>query len=112
MVAPPKVGGHRLAALVLHRELADFVDLVHGGQTVEFKVEEFLVEADSPLSGVTLRDSQIRGRSGAMVFAVEQPEGGIIVNPDPGLAFTDGVRVVAIGTDEQLRRLRSMMVGG
>ncbi|NNF70542.1 MAG: potassium channel family protein, partial [Acidimicrobiia bacterium] len=31
VVAPPKVGGHRLAALVLHRELADFVDLVHGG---------------------------------------------------------------------------------
>ena len=54
VVAPPKVGGHRLAALVLHRELADFVDLVHGGRTVEFKVEEFQIGADSALAGVCL----------------------------------------------------------
>ncbi len=112
VVAPPKVGGHRLASLVLHRELADFVDLVHGGRTVEFKVEEFLVDAGSPLRGVSLRDSQIRGRSGAMVFAVEEPGGGLIVNPDPDLEFTDGSRVVAIGTDDQLARLRSLVDGG
>ncbi len=109
VVAPPKVGGHRLAALVLHRELADFVDLVHGGRTVEFKVEEFLIDHDSSLVGVSLRQSQIRGRSGAMVFAVEEPGGGLIVNPDPDLVFLDGARVVAIGTDEQLGLLRSLV---
>lgn len=109
VVAPPKVGGHRLAALVLHRELADFVDLVHAGRTVEFKVEEFLIDTDSPLAGVSLRESQIRGRSGAMVFAVEEQGGGLIVNPDPDLVFSPGVRVVAIGTDDQLGRLRHLV---
>lgn len=109
VVAPPKVGGHRLAALVLHRELADFVDLVHGGRTVEFKVEEFLIDREGPLAGVSLRESQIRGRSGAMVFAVEEPGGGLIVNPDPDLIFVVGARVVAIGTDEQLARLRALV---
>lgn len=109
VVAPPKVGGHRLAALVLHRELADFVDLVHGGRTVEFKVEEFHVDAASPLAGVSLRESQIRGRSGAMVFAVEEPGGGLIVNPDPDLIFVVEARIVAIGTDEQLGRLRVLV---
>jgi len=112
VVAPPKVGGHRLAALVLHRELADFVDLVHGGRTVEFKVEEFLIRADSSLAGVSLRESQIRGRSGAMVFAVEEPGGGLIVNPDPDLIFAVDARVVAIGTDEQLGRLRVLVESG
>jgi voltage-gated potassium channel len=109
VVAPPKVGGHRLAALVLHRELADFVDLVHGGRTVEFKVEEFHIDAASPLAGVSLRESQIRGRSGAMVFAVEEPGGGLIVNPDPDLIFVVEARIVAIGTDEQLGRLRVLV---
>jgi voltage-gated potassium channel len=112
VVAPPKVGGHRLAALVLHRELADFVDLVHGGRTVEFKVEEFLIDRDGPLAGVSLRESQIRGRSGAMVFAVEEPGGGLIVNPDPDLIFLVGARVVAIGTDDQLGRLRVLVDSG
>lgn len=112
VVAPPKVGGHRLASLVLHRELADFVDLVHGGRTVEFKVEEFLIDGGSALEGVTLRDSQIRGRSGAMVFAVEEPGGGLIVNPDPGLEFASGARLVAIGTDAQLSLLRDLVETG
>ena len=44
-----------------------------------------------------------------MVFAVEEPGGGLIVNPDPGLEFTNGSRVVAIGTDDQLRLLRSLV---
>jgi voltage-gated potassium channel len=109
VVAPPKVGGHRLASLVLHRELADFVDLVHGGRTVEFKVEEFLITPHSPLAGVSLRESHIRGRSGAMVFAVEEVGGGLIVNPDPDLVFSDGVRIVAIGTDDQLGKLRQLV---
>ncbi len=109
VVAPPKVGGHRLASLVLHRELADFVDLVHGGRTVEFKVEEFLIDQNSPMAGVSLRESEIRGRSGAMVFAVEEPGGGLIVNPDPDLIFLSGARVVAIGTDDQLSRLRTIV---
>ncbi|MBT8215973.1 MAG: potassium channel protein [Acidimicrobiia bacterium] len=109
VVAPPKVGGHRLAALVLHRELADFVDLVHGGRTVEFKVEEFLIDAGSALAGVSLRESHIRGRSGAMIFAVEEPGGGLIVNPDPDLVFLAGATVVAIGTDQQLSRLRELV---
>ncbi|MDH3540803.1 MAG: potassium channel protein [Acidimicrobiia bacterium] len=112
VVAPPKVGGHRLAALVLHRELADFVDLVHGGRTVEFKVEEFLIDGGTPLAGVSLRESQIRGRSGAMVFAVEEPGGGLIVNPDPDLIFLVGARIVAIGTDDQLERLRVLVDEG
>ena len=112
VVAPPKVGGHRLAALVLHRELADFVDLVHGGRTVEFKVEEFQIVAGSPLAGVSLRESEIRGRSGAMVFAIEEPGGGLVVNPDPDLVFLDGARVVAIGTDDQLSRLRTLVDSG
>ena len=109
VVRPPKVGGLRLASLVLHRELADFVDLVHGGRTVEFKVQEFLINQRSQLYGVSLRESQIRARSGAMVFAVEEVGGGLIVNPDPDLVFSDGVRIVAIGTDEQLQNLRELV---
>ena len=82
---------------------------MHGGRTVEFKVEEFLIDREGPLAGVSLRESQIRGRSGAMVFAVEEPGGGLIVNPDPDLIFVVGARVVAIGTDEQLGRLRMLV---
>jgi K+/H+ antiporter YhaU regulatory subunit KhtT len=47
-----------------------------------------------------------------MVFAVEEPGGGLIVNPDPDLIFLVGARVVAIGTDDQLSRLRVLVESG
>ena len=46
------------------------------------------------------------------MFAVEEPGGGLIVNPDPDLIFVVDARVVAIGTDEQLGRLRVLVESG
>jgi voltage-gated potassium channel len=111
VVAPQVVGGHRLAELTVHREVADFVDLVHGGRHVEFKVEEFPLEDGASLVGLNLRQSEIRSRSGAMVFALEEPDGGLVVNPNPDIVFAPGCRLVAIGTDSQLQALRKMIEG-
>jgi voltage-gated potassium channel len=41
VVAPQKVGAERLAALALHPDLAEFIDLVVRGRTVEFRVAEY-----------------------------------------------------------------------
>lgn len=109
VVAPQVVGGHRLAELTVHKEVADFVDLVHAGRHVEFRVEEFEIADGTDLAGSNLRDSDIRSRSGAMVFALEQPDGTVVVNPSPDTAFQAGARLVAIGTDQQLRQLRLLV---
>ena len=60
VVAPQAVGGFRLASLALRRELADVIDLIHGGQTVEVRVEELEISPGAPLEGHSLRSAEIR----------------------------------------------------
>ena len=105
VVAPQKVGAERLAALALHPDLAEFIDLVVRGRTVEFRVAEYPIPEGAALVDKTLRELDLRNRVGALVLAVSTPEGSISLNPDPDLRFRAGSVVVGFGTQEQLDRL-------
>ena len=108
VVAPQLVGGQRLAALALKPDLAEFIDLVVSGKTVEFQVEEFTVDAGSFLDGKSLREIDLRRKAGALVLAVGDARGRLTLNPDPGLVFKPQQIVIGIGTSEQLDKLRSL----
>ena len=105
VVAPQQVGAEKLAALTLHPDLAEFIELVVRGRTVEFRVAEYTVPEGAALVGKTLRELDIRNQVGALVLAVGTPEGSLALNPDPDVAFRAGSIVVGFGTQEQLDRL-------
>jgi len=108
VVLPQKVGAQRLAALAGRPHLDEFVDLVLHGKLVELRIEEFAVESRSPLIGSTLRSSDIRGRSGALVLALEDLSGRLVFNPDPGMTFRPSQAFICLGTESQLERLRAL----
>jgi voltage-gated potassium channel len=105
VVAPQRVGAERLAALALHPDLAEFIDLVVRGRTVEFRVAEYPIPDGAELVGKTLRELDLRNKVGALVLAVSTPEGAMSLNPDPDVRFQSGSIVVGFGTQEQLDRL-------
>lgn len=108
VVAPQQVGGERLAALALHPDLAEFIDLVVRGRTVEFRVAEYSVPEGAELVGKSLRELDLRNQVGALVLAVSTPEGKVSLNPDPDLRFEPGSIVVGFGTQSQLDRLAEL----
>ena len=108
VVAPQLVGGERLATLALNPNLAEFIDLVVSGRTVEFRVEEIIVAEDSEIAGRSLRDIDLRNRAGALVLAVGNLPDRLELNPSPGHVFSPGQLVIGVGTEEQLDRLRAM----
>ena len=108
VVAPQQVGAERLAALALHPELAEFIDLVVRGRTLEFRVAEFHVADGASLVGKSLRDLDLRNQIGALVLAVSTQEAGLSLNPDPDTKFWAGSVIVGFGTQEQLDGLRDL----
>lgn len=108
VVAPQRVGAERLAALALHPDLAEFIDLVVQGRTVEFRVAEYTIPEGAALVGKSLRELDLRNRVGALVLAVSTPEGAMSLNPDPDLRFRAGSIVVGFGTQTQLDRLAEL----
>ena len=108
VVAPQRVGAERLAALALHPDLAEFIDLVVRGRTVEFRVAEYNIPEGAALVDKTLRELDLRNQVGALVLAVSTPEGTASLNPDPDLRFRAGSVVVGFGTQQQLDRLSEL----
>ena len=106
VVLPQKVGAQRLAALAGQPHLDEFVDIVLHGKLVELRIEEFTVGTASPLVGTTLRTSDIRSRSGALILAIEDMAGRLVFNPDPGTTFRSAQSFIGMGTEAQLDRLR------
>ena len=72
------------------------------------------VPADSPLAGSTLRDSRIGDHVSAVVVAIHGRD--MVRVPDATTTMADitlraGYSLVAVGTEEQLGRLRELVTG-
>lgn len=111
VVSPQMVGAHRLAALAAEPRLDEFVDVILHGKLLELRIEGFEVAERSVLSGTLIRDSDIREMSGAQVLAIESPDGDIVFNPAPDQLIRPGHTLIAIGSSEQVERLRSIAGG-
>ena len=109
VVAPQLVGGQRIATLAMRPNLAEFIDFVIGGRTVEFQVEEFVIAPGSSIVGRSLRDLDLRRTSGALVLAVGEQPGRLSLNPDPDHVFVPGELVIGVGTTPQLEHLRTLV---
>ncbi len=111
VVSPQLVGAHRMAALAADPRLDEFVDVILHGKLVELRIEGFEVGAGSVLAGALLRDSDIRALSGAQLLALESPGGDIVFNPAPEAMIRPGHTIIAIGSSDQVERLRRVAQG-
>lgn len=108
VVNPQQIGGSRIAALAVAPNVADFLDVVMHDGSLEFRLADVAVPAASALSGQTLREAQVRDRTGALVLAIRQEDGTFATNPAPETVLAGGSTLIAIGTASQLEDLRSL----
>jgi voltage-gated potassium channel len=109
VITPPEVGAERLAALVVHPGLTEFVDIAAGGTLFEFRVEELTVGFESPLAGRSLAEARIRTETGASILAVRHQDGPATTNPPATTVIEPADTLVAMGTVEQLGALEDLI---
>ena len=105
VVNPQRLGGDRMASFVTQPHVVDFVDVVMHDGSLEFRLQELAVSADSPLTGCTLRSTHLRDRTGALVLAIRRPDGGFVTNPSPEDTIEAGDVLISVGTADQLDAL-------
>ncbi len=105
VVNPHLIGGARMAALVSHPEVAEFLDVVMHDGDFEVRLAEFLIPEGSDFVHRSLEDCRIRNTTGANVLAVRRG-GSYITSLPPRFVFAPGDMFIALGTDEQLAALR------
>jgi voltage-gated potassium channel len=111
VVNPQSIGGTRMAAFVLRPHVAEFLDVVMHERSLEFRLEEVPVTADSPLAGRSLGESELRSRTGALVLALRDAQGGFRTNPRSDTVINPGEVIIAIGTQAELDALVALAAG-
>ncbi|HKY13439.1 MAG TPA: potassium channel protein [Microthrixaceae bacterium] len=105
VVNPQNIGGARMAAFVLRPNVAEFVDVVMHDQALEFRLEEVPISDNSRMAGRSLRELQVRDRTGALVLALREVDGAFVTNPPPDATMLPGHVLIAIGTTAELAAL-------
>jgi voltage-gated potassium channel len=108
VISPYSLGGRRIASMVLKPVVSDFLDTVMHGEKMEFQLEEMAVGKDSPLKNSSVRDADIRQKSGAMVLSIFRAGGRFESDLHGDTKIEEGDRLIVIGTPEQLEKLETM----
>ena len=105
VVNPQELGAARMASFVVRPHVAEFVDVVMHERSMEFRMQEVEILANSPLHGRTLREANLRQDTGTLVLALRDDTGAFTTNPDPDTVLRANHIVIAVGTEPDLHRL-------
>ncbi len=112
VVSPQRIGGVRMASLLLRPGVMSLLDIMTRGGGVTLSIEEITVVPGSDLAGRTLGEAGIARRTGALVVAIRRPEGGaaqpLLFNPQAADRVEAGETLIAMGEEKQIDALRRL----
>jgi voltage-gated potassium channel len=112
VVSPQRIGGVRMASLLLRPGVMSLLDVMTRGGGVTLSIEEIPVAPGSDLAGRTLGEAGIARRTGALVVAIRRSEGGadkpFLFNPQAGDRVEEGETLIAMGEEKQIDALRDL----
>jgi voltage-gated potassium channel len=108
---PYGLSGRRMAQMALRPNVVEFLEIVMHDQELELLLEEVPIAIGSPLAEQTIGSTDVRGKTGAMLVAIRRRTGKMRVAPAHDTVLSAGDVAVALGTRDQLERLRSLATG-
>lgn len=110
VIMPDKVGGAQMASLVMKPDVMEFIDyvMIDGGGNVSLEEISFN-EIPEALKHKTLKDLEIRNRSGANIVGFKTASGEYIINPSADTKIMSDCKLFVLGTAEQLRVLKTIL---
>jgi len=104
-ITPNVIGGRRMASMVLHPTVSDYLDIVASGEGVEFRLQEIELGPASCYVGRSIAEARIREITGAQVVAIVKADGTVDANPLAASVLMAGERLVVLGTPSQVAAL-------
>ena len=109
VIMPDKIGGDHMASLVVMPDLITFMDKLstegeHTTNLEEVTIETFMAEVDNH----SLRDLDLRKKTGCTIIGYIEPNGNYIINPEADLKLQPQGKVIVLGRPEQIKKLNDM----
>ncbi|WP_111684322.1 potassium channel family protein [Winogradskyella tangerina] len=108
VILPDKIGGDHMASLVVIPDLVEFIDNLGIVGEQNINIEEVKVEQLYNASEVkTIRQLDLRKKTGCTVIGFKGVNGEYIVNPEANTKLVAGSKIVVLGRPEQIKSLNS-----
>lgn len=109
VVLPALAGARHMGRLVTSPSTADLMDLVVDQKFRDVELDEAKLAPDSPLVGVSVRDTQARSTHRLLVIAVKQACGELLVGPEADYVFQAGDVMIVMGRGEDIEAFRKTL---
>ena len=108
VILPDRIGGDHMASLVVIPDLVEFIDNlgIVGERNInveEIKIEQLYNASESK----TIRDLDLRKKTGCTVIGFKDDKGEYVVNPEANTILIPGSKIIVLGRPEQIERLNS-----
>ena len=110
VIMPDKVGGAHMASLVMKPDVMEFIDHItaEGGDNISLEEISF-DRIPEELKNKTLKDLEIRNRSGANIIGYKTALGKYIINPSADTQIIAESKLFVLGTSEQIALLKQIL---
>lgn len=110
VIMPDKVGGAHMASLVMKPDVIEFIDKITAEGDGNINLEEIsFAQIPDELKNKTLKDLEIRNKSGANIIGFKTSSGEYIVNPSADTKIIPDAKLFVLGTNEQIAVLKSLL---
>lgn len=111
VIMPDKVGGAHMASLVMKPDVMEFLDYITAQSADSINLEEISFETISDsLKNKTLKDLEIRNKSGANIIGFKTVSGEYIVNPSADTQIIPQSKIFVLGSPDQIKKLKEILV--
>ncbi|MDO6760176.1 NAD-binding protein [Tamlana sp. 2_MG-2023] len=109
VILPDKIGGDHMASLVVVPGLMEFIDNLSIVGKSDINIEEIPVEKLYDTKDLkTIKDLDLRRKTGCTVIGFKNEKGEYIVNPEADLVLVPNSKVIFLGRPEQIEVLNSV----
>lgn len=113
IIMPDRIGGQRMAKLVTQPDVVEFLDFLMLQSPENVVLEEISCNRlHSYFQGKSIRELDIRNESGANIIGLKRIDNSYIINPLPEILLSSSDKLFALGTRNQLARLRRILIEG
>ncbi|WP_445957227.1 potassium channel family protein [Yeosuana sp.] len=108
VILPDKIGGDHMASLVVVPGLMEFIDNLSIIGKSNINIEEIAVEKlFNTKEAKTIKDLDLRRKTGCTVIGYKDENGEYIVNPEANLNLAPNSKIIVLGRPEQIEELNT-----
>lgn len=109
VILPDMIGGDHMASLVVVPDLVEFIDNLGIVGESQINIEEIAAEKLYDTANLqTIKDLELRKKTGCNVIGYKGPGGEYIINPEANQNLPAGSKVIVLGRPEQIYKLNTL----